>query len=66
LLSLFNLPNNLLVKVTPEYQCIHFDKTLPVGEIIRLTKEDKFKYHMVEYILALQHMGSIFVSRLSK
>ncbi len=40
----------MLVNVTPEYQCSNFDKTLLIGEIIRLTTEDHFKYRMVEYV----------------
>jgi hypothetical protein len=40
----------VLVNVTPEYQCSNFDKTLLIGEIIRLTTEDNFKYLMVEYV----------------
>ncbi len=39
----------MLVNDTPEYQCSNFDKTLSIGEIIRLTTEDSFKYLMVEY-----------------
>ncbi len=34
----------MLVNDTPEYQCSNFDKTLSIGEIIRLTIEDSFKY----------------------
>ena len=44
-----NFPNNVLVNDHPEHQCSNFDKTLSIGEIIRLTTEDSFKYLMVEY-----------------
>ncbi len=39
----------MFVNVTSEYQCSNFDKTLSIGEIIRLTIEDSFKYLLVEY-----------------
>ncbi len=39
----------MLVNDTPEHQCSNFGKTLSIGEIIRLTTEDSFKYLMVEY-----------------
>ena len=42
-------PNNVLVNDHPEHQCSNFDKTLSIGDIIRLTTEDSFKYLMVEY-----------------
>ncbi len=52
-----NFPNNVLVNVTPEYQCSNFDKTLAIGEIIRLTTEDNFKYLMVELLDILSYLG---------
>ena len=39
----------MLVNDHPEHQCSNFDKTLSIGDIIRLTTEDSFKYLMVEY-----------------